>query len=421
VSDVDQAPSFPQLPFRVTTGKVVFLAVLFVLLNFVPLYLFRTARTESLRFEAATYLERCLLVWEGSKAHDPLPNFFAGTFPEHPFIKDVCLGGTHAGRRLKDFNLEEYSRSFALYCDRPELAGFEGGPLPHRRPSFEGMLYAYPGSSAQTYWRRALFGGLLASGILLLAVFFFVQWLVPRLRAGPRGSPGSLSWHDSLGAYFLATSLALGVLLILDAASWVVFPVTDPWYTIFSILVFQVLSCLLMVWWLSGSWRASAEHYRFRTSDFASLRNWRWAGLVFLVFWVAGWLFYAIGMFLGRPTLLDSLLHARSLAGPMTILASMVGGVICAPLFEEIVFRGYVLDGLENRLGFWWAAILGSALFSIIHFYSPLGFLDIFLFGVLQCVVVRKTGSLAPAIIGHFLINASLFVPDVLMFWPLGF
>jgi|GEM_PF-5847992 len=402
------------LPFRFGIVRVVALGLLFLVLNAVSYVVFEPWRTTGLQVEAEHYIERSLLLWEESREHGAFGNFMVGTAPQKLFVDTVCLGGRHAARQLKSESLEQLQSIAAVELGRPELAA-----APPDRMSMDSTHYYYHPKFAQPLWRRAFLGGLFASGILLLAAVFFIQWLVPRLRAGPAGGPSGLGWRAAFGVYFLAAVLGQGMLLIVDgvfAAGGVIAP---AWYAVFSLILFQVLPCLLMVFWLSGTWRAAAAQYRFRPADFAAVRHWRWAGLVFMLFWFAGWLIFLGGILTGHLNLLDAFLHGNSGMGAVPIVLTLVGGVVCAPLFEEIIFRGYLLDGLESKLGFWPSAVLGSALFSAIHFYSELGTIDIFLFGLLQCVVVRKTGSLAPAMIGHVLINASIFVPAGLMFWPL--
>lgn len=89
----------------------------------------------------------------------------------------------------------------------------------------------------------------------------------------------------------------------------------------------------------------------------------------------------------------------------------VVLAVVVAPVVEELLFRGVVLRGLMLRTGFWPAAVTSSALFGLFHAQG--GAADAVLlavatgvFGVGLCVLVRRTGRLAPAIGVHALRNA---------------
>jgi membrane protease YdiL (CAAX protease family) len=102
------------------------------------------------------------------------------------------------------------------------------------------------------------------------------------------------------------------------------------------------------------------------------------------------------------------LTHAHLAALVLVGLAAV--GV--APVVEETMFRGLLLRGLMRRWGFWPGALLSSFLFGLFHSYQAssgwgaltLGLL-MSLFGLLQCLLVRLTGRLAPTMITHGLGN----------------
>jgi membrane protease YdiL (CAAX protease family) len=93
------------------------------------------------------------------------------------------------------------------------------------------------------------------------------------------------------------------------------------------------------------------------------------------------------------------------------VLVLAVLAVVVAPLVEELLFRGVVLRGLMLRLGFWPAATTSSALFGVFHAQGSgpealLLAVATGVFGIGLCVLVRRTGRLAPAIGVHALRNA---------------
>jgi hypothetical protein len=67
-------------------------------------------------------------------------------------------------------------------------------------------------------------------------------------------------------------------------------------------------------------------------------------------------------------------------------------------LFEEFLLRGYFQFVLTERMGFWPAAILGSAMFGAIHLLNKeesfVGALGAGLIGLFFCLTLRRTGSL---------------------------
>ncbi|AOJ68215.1 MULTISPECIES: CPBP family intramembrane glutamic endopeptidase [Burkholderia] len=74
-------------------------------------------------------------------------------------------------------------------------------------------------------------------------------------------------------------------------------------------------------------------------------------------------------------------------------------------IFEESLLRGYLLHKLARWLGFWWGAVLLSALFGVLHAMSPdesiMGLASAMLFGLVFCLSLWYTGSLWWAIGFH--------------------
>jgi membrane protease YdiL (CAAX protease family) len=86
----------------------------------------------------------------------------------------------------------------------------------------------------------------------------------------------------------------------------------------------------------------------------------------------------------------------------------MVGVVLLAPLTEEIVFRGLLLQGLRRTwLGALGALLVTSALFSLIHAaqYGLVQLVSMFALGLLLGVLRLAGGSLTLAILLHSLNN----------------
>ncbi len=81
------------------------------------------------------------------------------------------------------------------------------------------------------------------------------------------------------------------------------------------------------------------------------------------------------------------------------------GGVIVAPLVEEIVFRGFVFPGLSRRWD-WRVGLVGSAfLFALAHIILT-SILPIFILGVIFAFLYQLSGSIWPAILMHMLTNS---------------
>ena len=82
-----------------------------------------------------------------------------------------------------------------------------------------------------------------------------------------------------------------------------------------------------------------------------------------------------------------------------------VGVSAAAAIGEEVVYRGVMAALLERLTGSWWIAIgISAAVFALAHIvqgWRSVGF--IVLFAVVFHLLVRSTGSLAPAVVVHFL------------------
>jgi membrane protease YdiL (CAAX protease family) len=96
------------------------------------------------------------------------------------------------------------------------------------------------------------------------------------------------------------------------------------------------------------------------------------------------------------------------LSDPM--LAWVIGAtaVLAAPIVEEIVFRGVVMDVLRRRWGWWTSALVQAAIFSAIHIEtltSATMFVTLAMLGFIFAWLRRVTGSLVAPIVAHLVFN----------------
>lgn len=83
-----------------------------------------------------------------------------------------------------------------------------------------------------------------------------------------------------------------------------------------------------------------------------------------------------------------------------------VQAVICAPLVEELTFRGMLYRGLRIKWGVPMAIILSSSVFALSHNTLPKGFLPLFTLGAAFAIVSHRNRSLVPGILMHAMNNA---------------
>lgn len=78
--------------------------------------------------------------------------------------------------------------------------------------------------------------------------------------------------------------------------------------------------------------------------------------------------------------------------------------VIIAPIAEEILFRGYLLQKLRRRAPLWIAILITSLTFAIVHFAWNVG-IDVFVLSIVLCILRVVTGNLWASIFLHMLKN----------------
>lgn len=93
------------------------------------------------------------------------------------------------------------------------------------------------------------------------------------------------------------------------------------------------------------------------------------------------------------------------ISGRADLLFTVAVAVALAPLLEEGLFRGLVLNGLARRRGPFPATVWTAAFFAFFHFYNPWQILPTFFLGLLLAWVVLTTGSLWASVVLHSAFN----------------
>jgi len=103
---------------------------------------------------------------------------------------------------------------------------------------------------------------------------------------------------------------------------------------------------------------------------------------------------------------------------PMSLFLSVLTAVVLAPVIEEIMHRGVVHQAIRTRWGVFPSMLASSALFSVMHFYTPLGLLSVFVSGMIFAWLYERTRSLWPPILCHALLNASITFDQWVVWGP---
>ncbi len=91
-------------------------------------------------------------------------------------------------------------------------------------------------------------------------------------------------------------------------------------------------------------------------------------------------------------------------SNPTLKLSYFITAVFFAPFAEEYLFRGLLFRALDREWGGWRAVLGAAAFFAIYH--PPLAWIPVGLVGAANCLLFKRTRSLAPAVLLHMVYNA---------------
>jgi len=94
------------------------------------------------------------------------------------------------------------------------------------------------------------------------------------------------------------------------------------------------------------------------------------------------------------------------------LLASIVGYIApccSAPIWEEVLYRGYMLPSLCMHMTFWPAVVLSGFIFSA-HHMSTTGFIPLMMLGMTWAALYAKCRNLMVTIIIHAMWNSRVFL-----------
>lgn len=93
-----------------------------------------------------------------------------------------------------------------------------------------------------------------------------------------------------------------------------------------------------------------------------------------------------------------------SLSGSWEYILAFLTLVVVAPVFEELLFRGFLFGRIRERSGFWLSAIFTSLAFALLHGQLNVG-IDVFILSMFLCYLREKRQSIVPGIFVHALKN----------------
>jgi membrane protease YdiL (CAAX protease family) len=100
---------------------------------------------------------------------------------------------------------------------------------------------------------------------------------------------------------------------------------------------------------------------------------------------------------------------------PPAIAVTVLGAVVFAPIFEELIFRGLLYGSLRARFSWPVAAVASALIFGLAHGYGPAGFGSVLASGLLWAYLYERTGSLVPGIVAHVANNLAVALTLLLL------
>jgi abortive infection protein len=83
---------------------------------------------------------------------------------------------------------------------------------------------------------------------------------------------------------------------------------------------------------------------------------------------------------------------------------------VLTPLFEELIFRGFLYGKLRIRAVPWWlSAVVVSALFGLAHMQWNVA-IDVFCLSMVACALREVTGSIWAGTLLHIIKNMIAFI-----------
>lgn len=150
--------------------------------------------------------------------------------------------------------------------------------------------------------------------------------------------------------------------------------------------------------------------------------------------WRSNWLWWAIGgyyvsaMFFNIADVVNQLILPASLFEEETVVSKLInpenkdrvamaigsiGPCVSAPVFEEVLYRGFLLPALACFLPMW-AAIPASSVLFAIHHLNPTMILPLSMLGFIWAILYSKSRNLTVTILIHAMWNSRVFLGSLL-------
>jgi uncharacterized protein len=114
------------------------------------------------------------------------------------------------------------------------------------------------------------------------------------------------------------------------------------------------------------------------------------------------------------PSYVESLINERSFTNIPEIIYMSIFVILLAPIFEELVFRGVVLQKWSTKWGVTTGVLASSMLFATFHFRYDI--IPLFLTGIILSILYFKTSNILAPLLLHMFYNSMTIVSDVIYY-----
>ncbi|XP_015572148.2 uncharacterized protein LOC8287459 [Ricinus communis] len=109
------------------------------------------------------------------------------------------------------------------------------------------------------------------------------------------------------------------------------------------------------------------------------------------------------------PVTLSSVEQSIAARDPVAMALYAIVVSVCAPVWEEILFRGFLLPSLTRYMPVWCAILVSSIAFALAHF-NVQRMLPLILLGAVMGVIFARSRNLMPSMLLHSLWNGFVFL-----------
>lgn len=145
-----------------------------------------------------------------------------------------------------------------------------------------------------------------------------------------------------------------------------------------------------------------------RVRDAVKLRHFNFMLVIMLT--LAGWsLGEACDHFMG--VFLSNFMSIEPDVNEIGSIWTIISAVICAPIFEELIFRFGFMGLLKENFGKHFTILFSTIIFAVVHTYNIQNTFNVIVGTLLTAYVYYRTGNVLYTMFEHFLHNALCCIP----------